>query len=298
MLDREAAGAATPRDVSAAGWLVICGRVWRHGRADNLNMLAAAIAFYVFLALLPFLATVAMAYALFADREQVLQDIGSVLSIVPGGVEGVVADRVADLIAKASLGPLALLIALVLALYSAARGARTVVSALNVVFRRTSRRHALGRWGLALAIAAIGAGLLLLALFGIAFQGYLAGYIPELSRSEYRAAQVVFWIGMALAVSAGLALLYRFAPAGEKVAWRWLALGAVAGAALWLAITWAFGAFVASSHRLEIIYGGAAALVVLQLWLYLSALAMLTGAKLAVEAAFYSRVARFAEPAD
>lgn len=275
--------------VSLRGWRVICSRAWRNGRADNMNMLAAAIAFYAFLALLPSLSAVAMAYALFAGRAEVLEDLQSVLAIIPGGAETAIAHRLADLLTQPSVGPMALALAIALGCYSAARGARSVVSALNVMFQRPRRRHAWQRWGLAIAIAGSGAGLLLLALFGIALQGYVAAFPAELSSAGQRVIRILFWMTLAICVSAGLALLYRFGPSGERMPWRWLAPGAIAGAMLWLIATLGFGAYTSNFDRLETTYGAAATVVVVQLWLYLSAYAMLAGAKLSAEALFYVR---------
>ena len=54
---------------------------------------------------------------------------------------------------------------------------------------------------------------------------------------------------------------------------------------MWLAASLLFEPYVSRFSRLEATYGSLAAAVVLQLWLYLSALAILFGAKLNVEAA-------------
>lgn len=247
-------------------------------------MLAGGIAFYAFLALLPFVAAVATIYGLFARQGRVVADTASVLSILPGEGAALVAGRVGRAVADNSVGPVGLGLALALAMYSAARGARSIVSGLNVMYGQRPRPRFVERWGIALIIALAGAGLMLIALFGIALHSQLAPLLPEGLRPIYVAARILFWLVMSLGVSAGLAILYRFGPAGQSAPWRRLIPGALAATVAWLIASLAFEAYVSRADRFDAAYGSLAAAVVLQLWLYLSAFALLYGAKLNAEA--------------
>lgn len=271
--------------VPVAAWSRIAIRAWRNGREDNLNVLAGGIAFYAFLALLPFVAAVATIYGLFAGPGRVVADTASVLSILPGGGAAIVAARVGRAVASNDVGPIGLAIALALATYSAARGARSVVAGLNVMHGHRPRLRFVERWGIALVIAFAGAGLMLLALFGIALQSQLEPLLPGGLKLFYAAARILFWLLMSLGVSAGLVILYRFGPAGRRSPWRGLIPGALAATVAWLIASLAFEAYVSRFDRFDAAYGSLAAAVVLQLWLYLSAFAMLYGAKLNAEAA-------------
>lgn len=270
--------------ISAGAWRRIAVRAWRNGREDNLNVLAGGIAFFAFLALLPFVAAVATIYGLFAGPGRVVADTASVLSILPGSGAAIVAGRVGRAVANNDVGPVGLAIALALATYSAARGARSVVSGLNVMHGHRPRLRVVERWGIALVIAFAGAGLMLLALFGIALHSQLEPLLPGGLKPLYAAARLLFWMLMSLGVSAGFVILYRFGPAGRRSPWRELIPGALAATAAWLIASLAFEAFVSRFDRFDAAYGSLAAAVVLQLWLYLSAFAMLYGAKLNAEA--------------
>ena len=215
---RERGSTATdPLHISAAGWASILVEAWRNGRDDNLNVLAAGIAFYMFLALVPFLAAVAMVYGLFAGAATVAEDIGSALAIIPGGAEKFVADRMARVIVNSSVGPLAAVLALLLATYSAARGARAIIAGLNVMYGRPKRKHFADRWALALVIALSGACLMLLALFAVALHGYVETFLPDQKPAAFAVIQPLFWIVMSLSISAALAVLYRYGPAGGRI---------------------------------------------------------------------------------
>lgn len=207
--------ATNPLHISASGWASILVEAWHNGRKENLSVLAAGIAFYVFLALIPFLASVAMVYGLFADAQSVGDDIRSALAIIPGGAEEFVADRMTRVIVNSSVGPLAAVLAFMLATYSAARGARAIVAGLNVMCGRQRRKRSFRRWALALVIAFSGACLMLLALFAIAVHGYVEAFLPDREPAVFAIVQPLFWVVMTLSISAAMAVLYRFGPAGR-----------------------------------------------------------------------------------
>ena len=152
------------------------------------------------------------------------------------------------------------------------------------MYGRQPRVRFIERWGIAVAIAAAGAALTLLALLGIALHAAIERLLPSAAAVAYTIVRVLFWVGMSVGVTAGLALLYRYGPAGRHAPWRWLLPGAVTATAAWLAASLVFGAYVSAFDRFDRTYGPLSAVVVLQLWLYLSAFAMLFGAKLNAEA--------------
>lgn len=284
-----------PASIPISGWMRVVVRAWRNGRKDNLNVLAGGIAFYAFLALLPFAAAIATIYGLFARKGRIVADIGTVLSILPDNAAGLVSRRVAGVVTDDSVGLLGPAIALLLAGYGAARGARSIVAGLNVMYGRRPRVRFIRRWGVAAAIALAGAGLVLLALFGITLHSRIEHLLPSATRFSYLIVRILFWSLMSIGVTAALALLYRYGPAGRSARWRWLLPGAVTATCAWLAASLIFGAYVSAFDRFDRIYGPLSAVVVLQLWLwlYLSAFAMLFGAKLNAEAerqAFSTRV--------
>lgn len=287
--------ATTPLAIPLLGWRDIFIRTWRNARADNINVLAAGIAFYAFLAMLPLIAAIGMVYGFFAGPAEVIEHFRLLVGIIPGETSDLVADRLGATIAdRESLG---LVIALILATFGTARGARAVVAALNVVYREERELRFAERWGLALAIAVCGAGVMLLALFAIAALGYVEDLLPRGSPLLWGTVRLAFWLAMAIGVSAGLALLYRFAPARRAARWIWVAPGALAAAALWLLATFGFGVYIANFARFEATYGALATIIILQLWLYLSALAMLLGAKLNAEIEMQTRADTTVGPA-
>lgn len=275
--------ATTPLAIPLLGWRDIAIRTWRNARADNVNVLAAGIAFYAFLAMLPLIAAVGMVYGFLAGPAEVIAHFRLLVGIVPGDASSLVAERLGATLADREGVGLGLIIALFLAAYGTTRGAQSVVAALNVVYREERMLRFAERWGLALAVAVCGAGVMLLALFAIAALGYVEDLLPRGTLLLWAVVRIAFWAAMAVGVSAGLALLYRFAPARRGARWIWVAPGALGATLLWLLATFGFGVYVANFARFEATYGALATIIILQLWLYLSALTMLLGAKLNAE---------------
>jgi len=280
---RGAWSASTAWQIAGAAWFRIAVRAWRNGREENLNVLAGGIAFYAFLALVPFVAAIATIYGLFAGQDRVATDIGAILSVLPNEAAAPLGRRVARALANNNIGLIGSTIALALAAYSATRSARSLVSGLNVMRGVRPRLRFLERWGIAVLIALAGAGLMLVALVGIALQSQLGPLLPSGFRVIYAMVRTLFWFLLTIGVSGALAVLYRYGPAGKPLPWHKLVPGALVATAAWLGASLAFEAYVSRFDRFQATYGPLAAAVVLQVWLYLSAFAVLYGAKLNAE---------------
>jgi membrane protein len=79
------------------------------------------------------------------------------------------------------------------------------------------------------------------------------------------------------------ALVYYLAPSRRPLSLRWITPGSMLGALLWLALSGLFALYTAFSSSYDRTYGSLAGGIVLLLWLYYSALALLFGAELNAE---------------
>lgn len=94
----------------------------------------------------------------------------------------------------------------------------------------------------------------------------------------------ITWLLAAIFCSFTIAAMYRFAPHRTDARWRWLTLGSVLATLLWLAATLGFGLYVAEFASYQATYGSLGAVVVLLVWLYVSAYAVLLGGIVNAEA--------------
>lgn len=75
------------------------------------------------------------------------------------------------------------------------------------------------------------------------------------------------WTWASVSLSLAMALIYRFAMATKRVAWRASAIGGVAAAAMLLAASWACAVYVDEIAPLGATYGSLATFIVFLIWL-------------------------------
>jgi membrane protein len=253
--------------------------VAREMRHDNVAIIAAGVAFYSVLAMLPALVIAVSVYGLFTNTTEAERQIDALLEVIPESTVRVLEAQmrtVSDLSeAGLSLGVLVSLLALVWTVSSAVRAMiRAVVIAYDQDELRSSleRRHV----ALGLTVVFLSAGLVALAL--------IAAVPVWLRRFDPTDAIVTFgnfrWLLIGVSMVGGTALLYRFAPPRRPESWRAVAPGAVAATLLWTLVSIGFSIYVSSFGRYNQTYGVLGAAIVLLLWFWLTAVAVILGAEL------------------
>jgi membrane protein len=94
---------------------------------------------------------------------------------------------------------------------------------------------------------------------------------------------VVRWLLAIGAIAVLFAAFYYLGPNRESPRWSWLSPGGVVGALIWLLSSLGFSFYVSSVGSYTKNYGSFAGVVVLLLWLYLSAIAVMLGGELNAE---------------
>jgi membrane protein len=104
-----------------------------------------------------------------------------------------------------------------------------------------------------------------------------------LGQAGERAASIGRWVFLAALVLVALGVVYRFGPDRANPRWRWVSWGAVVALALWLLGSVGFSWYVDNFGKYNQTYGALAAVIILLLWLFLSAFAVLLGAEFDAE---------------
>lgn len=281
---RPGARASSPTSIPAGGWKQILVRTKDEIKADNVALMAGGVAFYAMLALVPALIAAITVWGLVSDPAQIEQQINSFASQLPAGAGDLLTSQVTSVADNSSsaLG-WTLVASLLAALWSASSGTKGLMNAVNAAYDEPETRGFLKERGLALAltIGLVFFGLILIGL--IAVVPAVLGVIGLGTAAEYAIAWGR-WPLLALALVAGLAVIYRFAPDRDEPRWSWLTPGAVVAVVLWLAASVGFAVYVNSFGSYNETYGAMAGVIVLMLWLFLSAFAILVGAELNAEA--------------
>jgi membrane protein len=77
-----------------------------------------------------------------------------------------------------------------------------------------------------------------------------------------------------------LAVLYRFGPSRRPATWRWLSVGSVFAAVVWLIASAGFSWYVANFGSYNATYGSLGAAIGMMMWMWLSIIVVLVGAEL------------------
>src|SRR6185436_16693149 len=94
--------------------------------------------------------------------------------------------------------------------------------------------------------------------------------------------KIVQWPVVFGLVAFAIAMIYYYAPDAEQE-WIWITPGSVLATVLWLLISLGFKFYVVHFTSYNATYGAIGGVIVLMLWFYVSALAVLIGAELNAE---------------
>jgi membrane protein len=271
------------RDSAAGGWWSVARRVKDDVSADNVSMIAAGAAFFGLLALFPALAAAVALYGLFTDPTTVSAHLDLLAGFAPEEARMVLDEQLQRITAatNTTLG-VGAVVALVLALWSSAKGVKSLMSALDIVYHEKENR---GFFKLNLTALLLTLAMLLVVPLSLAAVAVLPALIDRLPVPDIvaSAARWLRWPLIAAVSVCAMAMLYRFGPARSRPRTRRPWAGAIVATALWLIASALFSWYVASFGSYNETYGSVAAMAVLMMWFWLSAFAVLIGGEVNAE---------------
>ncbi len=279
--DERGRGADAPTEIPPAGWLDILKRTMGQLKSDNVPVVAAGVGFYVFLAMVPAIVAVVSVYGLVADPVDVERQLGSLLGALPSDAADLVRTQVQAITAQGptSLG-VGVVVSVLAALWAASKGMQALIVALNIAYDEEETRKFLRLRGLALALTVALAVAAVVGVGGMVLAGKLASALGTFGEI---AIVVLRWPILGAFAVLVLAVLYRYSPDRDAPAWRWVSPGALVATVLWLAGSVGFAVYVNNFGKYNETYGTLGAVVVLLLWLFLTAYAIIFGAELDAE---------------
>ena len=281
----DAAGreAERPSEIPPRGWFAVLRRAKAEVKEDNVPLLAAGVAFYAMLAIFPAIIAVVTVYGMVADPDQVKTQVGEFAKSLPAGADQLITEQLTNVVnaGQQSLS-IGLALSLLAVLWSASSGVQGLVKALNVVYDERETRGFVKLRGLSLLLTL---GAIVVAVVALALITVFPRVVDNLGLGQagQLAASIARWVVLALLVLVALAVLYRFAPDRANPRWRWVSPGALVALVLWLLGSVGFSWYVDNFGKYNQTYGALAAVIILLLWLFLSAFAVLLGAEFNAE---------------
>lgn len=271
-----------PSEIPVRGWRDVLWRVWLGVERDSLLMVARSIAFSVVMALLPGLAAFVALYGLFADPAAAREHLALLAGVVPGAALALIGDEMVRIAteAEATLS-LTFLLGLSLAFWTANTGMRALIRGLNIAYGERESRGFL-RLTLTSGALTLGAfGFLLATVAALLVLPLVLGVLGV--PADLGPLGLLRWPALLLLAVAAFEVLYRLGPDRRPARWRWLSVGAVAAAGLWLVGSLALSAYVAGFAGYAATYGSLGAVFGCLIWSWISAVVVLLGAKLNAE---------------
>ncbi len=254
---------------------------WKEAGEDNASFLAAAVAFYVFLAFIPLLASVVLVYGLAADPETVAEHVRALFGMLPEEAAALIGEQLQGMTASPDVAKgWALAVAIALALYGASKGAGAIVTALNIAYEVKEQRGFVQSTVLSLAMTAGAVVVLVAAVLAISAMGWIESLLPGLSGWMHIVLKLLSWLGALVVAGLGTAAVYRFAPNRPDAPWVWISPGSALATLFWLIASIGFGFYVSRFGTYNATYGSLGGVVVFLTWLDLSAYLLLLGGEL------------------
>jgi len=272
--------AESPAQIPAPGWKEIAFRTWKEASKDNVSLVAAGVAFYGFLAMVPLLGATVLTYGLVASSQTVLHNVQSLATTLPQDVAKLVGDQLLNVVkTSGSKKGLGLLVALAIAIWGARNAAGSIVIALNIAYEEDEKRGWLKVTLLSLEITVAA---VLLALIGAAAIGVMAAlesWLPGVGQVGAIIGKILTYLLLGAVAAAAAATLYRYGPSRTKAKWTWITPGSLFFAVGWVILTLGFGFYVSHFGKYNVTYGSLGGVIVLVTWMYLSSFILLYGAE-------------------
>lgn len=275
--------AQSPREFGAPAWGDILKRVKTAIGADNLSLVAAGSAFYALLALFPALGAVVALYGLFNDPAAVTAQVQQLGDVIPQEARNIIETQLQRVSGAGGTAlSIGAAVSFLLALWSSSKGVKSLMTALNIVYGEEETRGFIKLNAVALGLTLALLVFVVLSLVAVAVLPAVIGMLGLQGVAE-TLARWLRWPLLGVVAVGVLAVLYRYAPDRARPQWRWVVWGAVVATLLWLLGSALFSLYVTNFGSYNETFGSVAAIVVLMMWFYLSALFVLIGGELNAE---------------
>jgi membrane protein len=272
----------SPRRLPFGDWVQAFKRAAKGFMADDCMGLAQQVAFGALLAFFPALILLIGLLGLFG--EETYNAIGDLIGrVAPSQVNDAIDIAKESSANNKDASALAFLVGAVVAVWAASGAMGTVMKAVNRAYDRIETRP-FWRLRLLAILLVVVTGLVLAGMFVfIVFGGPLGEAIAD--KAGLDEAFTLLWTILRWPIAFAVllfffALVYYAAPNVEHRDWRWVTPGSLVGAAAWLLLSGLFALYTSFAGTYDKTYGSLAGAIVLLLWLYYSAMALLFGAEL------------------
>jgi membrane protein len=286
-------------DLSKTDFKAILIRAGKKSLGDGITDLAAALAYYSFLAIPSVLLVAVGLFTLIASPDAIATLMDKIGTVAPSQTTELLGGSLRRLNQNQSSSLVMTIVGFVLALWTTTGAMTAFMRALNRAYDREETRNFVRQRFVAVQmVAAMGAAFLL--IFGLLVLG------PLLSDWIGSALDIegvfgwIWWIAQWPVLFAGLlaafATVLYLGPNVDHPRWQFITPGTLLAVVVWLLVSGLFAVYTSMFGSYNKTWGSLAAVIVMLTWLWLTALALLFGAEVNAEAE-RSRELRQGKPA-
>jgi len=248
-------------------------------RDKKMPILAAGTAFYATIAFFTLLAATIAIVAYTIDADELNMALSSIEIYFPIDIAALIGSQIETAFEYNLRNVVVGVVAIVIALFSASRAMATLISATNTAYEQQEKRSSSTLIGMSILMA-VGAIIVTAAILSLVLVDQAV--LIHLGMPAFFAVTlpVVRWVLLAVIIASSLALFYRFAPSNHNPHWKWVSWGAGIASVIWLGGTTLFFLYAKYISVYSNIYNVFGSVIVLLVWLNLSAFIILLGAEI------------------
>lgn len=247
---------------------------------EDLTGSAAQVAFYFAFALFPLLLFLISLFGIVLESAEDLRSemFFYLRQVMPGSAFDLVQETIHEVTENSSGGKLTF--GILAALYSASAGIDSIRIALNGVYNLTETRP-WWKTKLSSILLTLSLGILVTIALGIIFYGgkfvtTVLGWV-NLPISSPFILGILQGIIIIITLVSIFAFLYNWLPNHKEHKWVWVTPGAIISIVLWVLFSYGFSLYLSYFDTYNKTYGSLGAVIILMLWLLLTALVILIG---------------------
>ncbi len=278
----------TPADLGGAGWKATIRRTKDRIKSDRVTMAAGSLAYHWFLAFFPaIIAALGVLSFVNLGSGSLHHLTHGIAKALPAGSASVFNAAVEAATKRTSASTVAVIVGVVVALWSASSGMAVLEQALDLAYQVPDDRPFMARrllglplMGLVVVVGGCAGALL---VFGQPIGSAIEGVVPIHGLAFTIGWTVVRWVLALGFLIALFSAIYYLAPNRKSPKWQWVSVGGLLATAIFLVASLAFSFYVSSFGSYSKTYGSFAGVAILIFWLWLIGLAVLVGGELNAE---------------
>ena len=266
-------------EISLKHWWSILKRIFTSLQKDNIPLIAAGVAFYCLLAIFPLLGSIIALYGLMVSPSELQNHMALLVNVVPNESRYIIEEQLTNLTEKSNsaLG-WSFLFTLSLSLWSSSKGANALIKACNITYSEAEGRSFLKGILARITCTIFMILTIIVALTCITILPEAINWMTSNAISTEQAMWVTWPVMLAL-FNIALSALYRYAPHRREAQWRWVTPGSIFATIVWVLASYGFSGYLNEFGNYTKTYGSVGGIIILLMWLYLTAYIILIGAE-------------------